>query len=83
MPVTRSAPVPAIRASLAGKPRFTRSKPERRLLEALRRAGFEPETSTTLAGHEVDLLLPDQRVVIEIDGNPYHSARPDRRRDYA
>ncbi len=75
--------VPAIRALLQGKPQFTRSKPERRLLEALRRAGFAPEANATLGGCEVDLLLPDHHLVIEVDGHPFHSSRPDRRRDYA
>jgi very-short-patch-repair endonuclease len=75
--------VPAIRGLLEGKPKFSRSKAERRLLEALRRAGLNPETNTSLAGHEVDLYLPAHGLVIEVDGAPFHSARPDRRRDYA
>ena len=55
---------------------------ERRLLEALRRAGFEPEANARLDGYEVDLLLPEPGVVIEVDGHPFHSTRPDRRPDY-
>jgi very-short-patch-repair endonuclease len=75
--------VPAVRKTLAGRPRFTRSQAERRLLEALRRAGFAPETNTGVGGYEVDLYLPEHRLVIEVDGDPFHSARPDRRRAYA
>jgi very-short-patch-repair endonuclease len=75
--------VPAIRALIDAKPRFTRSKAELRLLAALRRAGLNPETNTVLAGYEVDLYLPEDGLVIEVDGEPFHSARPDRRRDYA
>ena len=61
--------VPALRNLLAGRPQFTRSRAERRLLEALRRAGFEPKANARLDGYEVDLLLPEQRVVIEVDGH--------------
>jgi very-short-patch-repair endonuclease len=75
--------VPALKGMLDAKPRFTRSKAERRVLEALRSAGFNPETNVDLAGNEVDLYLPDHRIVIEVDGGPFHSSRPDRRRDYA
>ena len=75
--------VPAIRAMLNAKPQFTRSKAERRILIALRRAGYAPEGNVRLAGHEVDLYLPDHRLIIEVDGGPFHSSRPDRRRDYA
>jgi very-short-patch-repair endonuclease len=79
----RRSGVPAIRAMLEARPKLTRSKAERRVLEALRRAGFAPETNVDLAGYEVDLYLPDHRIVLEVDGGPFHSSRPDRRRDYA
>ncbi len=66
------------------KPKFSRSSPERRLLEAFRRAGLpEPETNAPLDGFEVDFLWEEHRLVLEVDGGPFHSARPDRRRDYA
>jgi very-short-patch-repair endonuclease len=77
---------PAIRTLAHGprKPKFTRSKPERRLLEALRRAGLpEPETNAPLAGYEIDLLWRERKLAVEVDGEPFHSAQPDRRRDYA
>jgi very-short-patch-repair endonuclease len=77
---------PALRA-LLHRPtasKFTRSRPERRLLEAFRRAGLpEPETNAALDAFEVDFLWVAQRLVLEVDGGPFHSARPDRRRDYA
>ena len=79
----RRSGVPAIRATLRAGPQFTRSNAERRVLEALRRAGFEPEANVLLAGYEVDLYLPEHDLVVEVDGDPFHSARPDRRRDYA
>jgi very-short-patch-repair endonuclease len=75
--------VPAIRAMLRGKPQFTRSKAERRLLEALRRAGFAPQANAKLGSYEVDILIADHHLILEIDGHPFHSSRPDRRRDYA
>jgi very-short-patch-repair endonuclease len=76
--------VPAVRKMLQDKPKFTRSKAERRFLEAFRRAGLPPpETNAELAGYEVDFLWRDERVVLEVDGGPFHSTRPDRKRDYA
>jgi very-short-patch-repair endonuclease len=64
--------------------RFTRSDSERRLLAALRRAELpEPEVNAPLAGYEIDFLWPSQRVVVEVDGHQFHSARPDRKRDLA
>jgi very-short-patch-repair endonuclease len=77
---------PGLKAILDGpRPaRFSRSDSERRLLAALRRAELpEPETNAPLAGYEIDFLWPSQRVVVEVDGHPFHSARPDRKRDLA
>jgi very-short-patch-repair endonuclease/predicted transcriptional regulator of viral defense system len=77
---------PALTEILQGPrtPKLTRSRPERRLLEALRRAELpEPETNAPLGGYEVDLIWRDQRLVVEVDGHPFHSSRPDRRRDLA
>jgi very-short-patch-repair endonuclease len=75
---------PALKALLDGPrtPKLARSRPERRLLEAFRRAQLpEPETNAPLAGFEVDFLWSEQQLVIEVDGHPFHAARPDRRRD--
>jgi very-short-patch-repair endonuclease len=61
---------------------IARSRAERRFAQALRRAGLDPQANVTVAGYEADLLLPGERVVLEIDGGPFHSSRPDRRRDH-
>jgi very-short-patch-repair endonuclease len=76
---------PALKTVLQGpgEPKLTRSKSERRMLEAFRRAALpEPGTNASLAGYEVDFLWVSARLVVEIDGQPFHSARPDRRRDH-
>ena len=43
------------------------------------------KTNVRVAGHEVDFFWPRARLVVEIDGFPYHSSRPsfeaDRLRD--
>lgn len=67
-------------------PSVTRSEAERRLLALLRRAQLKPSaTNTKLAGHEVDVLFADQRLVVEVDGYAFHRTRAaferDRRRD--
>jgi very-short-patch-repair endonuclease len=40
-----------------------------------------------LAGHEVDVLWPDRRLIVEVDGYAFHSSRTafekDRKRDAA
>jgi very-short-patch-repair endonuclease len=77
---------PALRTILdsPGSPRLTRSDSEHRLLAALRRAELpQPDTNTPLAGYEIDFLWASQRVVVEVDGHQFHSARPDRKRDLA
>jgi very-short-patch-repair endonuclease len=64
----------------------TRSGYERRLLEMIAAAGLpQPRTSHRVAGHEVDMLWPDRKLVLEFDGFKFHSDRRaferDRRRD--
>jgi very-short-patch-repair endonuclease len=68
------------------EPKRTRSKAERRLLELIREHGLpEPQTNAMVAGHEVDLYWPEQRVIVEFDSFRFHSSRrafeQDRRRD--
>jgi very-short-patch-repair endonuclease len=63
-----------------------RSEAERRLLELVRAADLPaPQTNTRVAGLEVDMLWPAQRLVVEVDGYEYHGPRVaferDRRRD--
>ncbi len=75
---------PALRRILDGTPAFTRSKAERRLLELIRKADLpRPQVNARILGFEVDLLWPHHRLVVEVDGYPFHSSRPDRRRDQA
>lgn len=63
-----------------------RSEAERALLALLRRARLPPSaTNVRVAGHEVDVLYRDQRLVVEMDGYAFHGTRAaferDRRRD--
>ena len=75
--------IPALRAALQDAPKLTRSRPERRILERdpARRATGAARPTSTLAGYEVDFLWAEPHLVVEVDGHPFHSARPDRRRD--
>jgi very-short-patch-repair endonuclease len=69
---------PALRKALqaGGEPRLTRSEAERRLLELIRTAGLPtPYTNVRVAGHEVDMLWPRQRLVVEVDGYAFHGSR--------
>ncbi|HYH62167.1 MAG TPA: hypothetical protein VD766_09905 [Solirubrobacterales bacterium] len=50
-----------------------RSGAEVRALEILRDAGIElPRLNVDVAGEEADLSWPRERLIIEIDGGPYH-----------
>jgi very-short-patch-repair endonuclease len=78
--------VGALGAALLSEPALTRSEAEARMLAMIRSADLPaPRTNASLHGHEVDLLWPDQRLVLEIDGFAFHSTREaferDRRRD--
>ena len=75
--------IPASRAALQEAPKLTRSRrPSARILSAIRRAELpEPQTNVELAGYEVDFLWAEPHLVVEVDGHPFHSARPDRRPD--
>jgi very-short-patch-repair endonuclease len=64
----------------------TRSELERRFLALLEDAGLaRPAVNASVAGHEVDMLWPRRRLVVELDGYEYHRTRAaferDRRRD--
>jgi hypothetical protein len=53
-----------------------RSGAEVRAMEVLRDAGFEvPALNMRRAGEEADLSWPRQRIIIEIDGGPFHMDR--------
>lgn len=76
--------VRALRAALAvydDAP--TRSELERRFLELCDEHGLpRPLVNVPVAGHVVDFLWPEQRVIIETDGLEWHSARGARARDH-
>ncbi len=64
----------------------TRSGYERRLLDLIAASGLpRPRTNHRVAGHEVDMVWPDRKLVLEFDGFKFHSDRRaferDRRRD--
>ena len=65
---------------------FTRSELERRFLILVEEAGLPaPAVNARVAGHEVDMLWPEHRFVVELDGYEFHRTRGaferDRRRD--
>ena len=77
-----------LRALIDGerRPQRTRSKPERELLAAIRRAGLpEPDANAHIGRWEVDLYWPVRRLVVEVDGYAAHSSprafERDRRKD--
>jgi very-short-patch-repair endonuclease len=77
-----------LRDALHVEPALTRSEAERRLLQLVRAARLpRPETNVRIAGHEVDFVWREQRLVVEVDGFAYHATRQaferDRRRDAA
>ena len=79
---------PRLRGLLDDGPKLTRSEAERRLLQLIRKAGLpEPQTNVRIGPYEVDLLWPDHRVAIEVDGFAFHGHRiafeRDHRRDLA
>lgn len=64
----------------------TRSEFEDRFLTFCRRHGFpRPRVNVTVAGHLVDALFPEQRLIVELDGWRFHGDRrsfeSDRARD--
>ncbi len=59
------------------EPALTRSPPELLLLKKLRKAGVPlPRHNARIAGMEVDLLFPDHKLVVEVDGYMFHRQRP-------
>jgi very-short-patch-repair endonuclease len=64
----------------------TRSEAEERFLALIRKAQLhDPATNVELGGYQVDFLWRRERLVVEVDGQAYHSSRrrfeSDRRRD--
>ena len=57
-------------------PSLTRSHAERRLLALIRAAELPaPAANATVAGHMVDLLWAEQRLIVEFDGFGTHGSR--------
>jgi very-short-patch-repair endonuclease len=79
---------PVLRALLQNeaRPALTRSEAEERFLSLIRKAQLPaPETNVLAGEYEVDFLWRRERLVVEVDGFAFHSARQnfesDRRRD--
>jgi very-short-patch-repair endonuclease len=69
--------VRALREVAAENPGLTRSKAERLVRALVKRAGLPaPQSNVRVAGYEVDLYWPAQRLVVEYDGWDTHSSRP-------
>jgi very-short-patch-repair endonuclease len=61
---------------------FTRSELERQFGDLCREAGLAPPAfNAWVAGHEVDALWRDQRLVVELDGHAFHRTRAAFERD--
>ena len=76
----------ALKEATRDEPKLTRSEAERLMLALIRDAGLPaPETNVNVAGHEVDMLWREHKLIVEIDGYAFHSMRrsfeQDRRRD--
>ena len=62
---------------------WTRSEAEERFIALIRKAGLHaPSVNARIGRWEVDFLWRADRVVVEIDGHAYHSARTARERDH-
>lgn len=74
--------VRALRDALMKEPALTRSEAERRLLALIARAELpRPRPNVRIGRHEVDMLWPDSKLVVEVDGYAYHSSRSAFERD--
>jgi very-short-patch-repair endonuclease len=80
----RAKGVATLRALLAEAkhPRLTRSKYERKLLKLLTAAQLpKPVPNAKVEGHEVDLLWPQHRLIVEFDSAAFHMDRTAFERD--
>ncbi len=63
-------------------PPDTRSELERRFLDLILEGGLpRPALNVMVAGYEVDVLWPAQRVIVELDGFEFHRTRDAFERD--
>ncbi len=79
------AGVARLRAILSqpGGAQRTRSDGERAMLRLIRAAGLPaPRVNVPIAGFTADFLWPEQRLIVELDGYPYHSGRAAFERDH-
>jgi very-short-patch-repair endonuclease len=79
------AGVALLRAILgqAGGPRRTRSGGERAMLKLIRAAGLPaPRTNVVIAGFTADFVWPEERLIVEVDGYPFHGHRAAFERDH-
>jgi very-short-patch-repair endonuclease len=77
--------VAAVRAILGqpGGPRRTRSGGERAMLDLIRAAGLPaPRTDVVIAGFTADFVWPEERLIVEVDGYPFHGHRAAFERDH-
>lgn len=75
-----------LRSFVANRGNPTRSPLEDDFLEFAKRYGLPtPVTNTHLLGYEVDVLYPEERLIVEVDSHQFHSDRQtfesDRNRD--
>ena len=71
-----------------GGPQWTQSEAERRLLRLIREARLPiPQTQVRIVGWPADFFWPRHKLIVEVDGYPFHSHKTaferDRRRDAA
>jgi very-short-patch-repair endonuclease len=81
----QSGPGAAVLARIAGAGVApTRSELERAFLRAIRKAGLpDPEVNYRIGRYVVDFAWPEQRVVVETDGERFHGHAAAIRRDHA
>ncbi len=66
-----------------GGPQRTRSGGERAMLRLIRAAGLPaPRVNVPIAGFTADFVWPEERLIVEVDGYPYHSDRAAFERDH-
>lgn len=83
--VPNHAGVVRVRAILSqpGGANRTRSGGERAMLHLLREAGLPaPRTNVVIAGFTADFVWPDARLIVELDGYPFHGHRAAFERDH-
>jgi very-short-patch-repair endonuclease len=77
--------VAALRGILGrpGGPQRTRSGGERAMLKLIRAAGLPaPRTNLVIAGFTADFVWPDEGLIVEVDGYPFHGHRAAFERDH-